>query len=219
MSRHFFFFLSFIFFTLRLHRVFSFPKLSIPAESLLIFASLLGSAFYNFLFFNIDSHHSGTSCGGWNEQCLPWAQNLNIWFSAGGTAWGGGAACLKKVIGGGLWGWFLGWALKVGFGRHTQPPHTSTWLPLLGVCGWRCNLGLLLPQLAAMPLPTLVGCPSGIRSENKPSCVHCPRSLQQQGRNPSTSSASLLHSPGSCQFLRLRLPFLGFLSSLVRAYH
>lgn len=35
-------------------------------------------------------------------------RNLNIWFSAGGTAWGGGVAWLKKVIGVGLWGWALG---------------------------------------------------------------------------------------------------------------
>lgn len=89
--------------------------------------------------------------------------NLNIWFSAGGTAWGGGAAWLKKVIGGGLW---------VGFGGHTQPPHTSTLLPLLGVCGWRCDLCLLLPQLAAMPLPSLMGCPLESEAKiNLPLCI------------------------------------------------
>lgn len=140
--------------------------------------------------------------------------NLNIWFSAGGTAWGGGAAWLKKVIGGGFWGWALGGL----WGAHTASSHfhfaPSAW------CLW-LKMWSLPPVATAgcHASPQSCGLSSGIRSENKPSSVCCPWSSQQQGRNPSTSSASLLRSPGSHQFLRLRLPFLVFLSSLVRAYH
>lgn len=211
MSRHFFFFLSFIF------SLFDFIVFSVSLN----FPSQLKVYWFLPPCWGLPSITFYSSISTAIIQGLPVVAGMSN-VSHGLRIWIFGSqlvALLGEVVQPG-WRKSLGVGFGVDFWGGLWEAHTaSSHFPLLGVCGWRCDLGLLLPQLAAMPLPTLVGCPSGIRSENKPSCVHCPWSSQQQGRNPSTSSASLLRSSGSCQFLRLRLPFLGFLSSLVRAYH